>query len=332
MTRQATALGLLALAASGCTGLRLGPYGIGIMTMAVHRSVQVSADWSPDDRFVLITRHTAKTIDRSSFIIYSTDAWKKHLPDRHEVYRVPASGDEPPTSLGNGTGLEICPAGACVAFHEEREPADKGGQALRRLWLADYAAPEPQPVILDEDVEHYSFSHDGKWLSWNSRADRVWKVVAVARPDEPVTLSAALEPLHADGWQTHRWGMPSDRWRWSTDGALYRLLTRWSDARQALDRRWVRLVPPDWSLEDLGLRPAGVLPATLRDEPPRRPHGLARSLDGSMRLETETTKSRRAGILFLFGLPERTSEVANVVLVLPGHTRRPLTNFRVSRW
>ena len=322
---------LFALAASGCTGFRLGPYGIGIATTQVRRTVLLRYDWSPDDRFVLISKQSTRSLERSCFLLIRTGGWDVVRPDRFEVYRVSSSGEERPARLGKGRGLKVCPAGTYAAFHEEYVP-DKDAPPRHRLWLVDYAQPRPRPVMLGEQVVHYSFSHDGAWLSWASVADGTWTVARVDRPDERQALDGKLRTLSAKGWRTRRWGMPRDRWRWSADGCLYRLLTRWNEARRALDYRWVRLVPPDWRVEDLGESPAGAPPLTLREERPSRPHGLARSLDGSVRLDIRTVRRRRAGLLFLIGFPEAITEVQNVVLTLPDLSERPLTHFRASRW
>ncbi len=327
MTHRRAAMALLALAlgTAGCTGLRIGSYGIGIVPMRVRRAVFAKADWSPDDRFVLVAKRTAKSVERASFIIRPAGAWVNQSPGRAEILVVPADGSARPTRLGSGEGLSICPSGTCAAFVETADGA-------RRLWLADYAAPKPTRTLLDPDVEHFSFSHDGKWLSWSSRADGAWRVAPVERPDQAHRLDEDLGPLAEARWTTRRWGMPRDRWRWSADGALYRLLTRWDDARRALEHRWVRFVPPEWTLDDLGERPEGVAPATLRDELPRRPHGLARSRDGTLRLKIDVVRRRRTGILFFFGMPEAHTEVANVHLVLPDRSTRQLTRFRARRW
>ncbi|MFW6161776.1 MAG: hypothetical protein ACODAJ_03350 [Planctomycetota bacterium] len=323
-------LAVLALAwtACGCAGLRLGAYGVGILPMRVHRAVHAQADWSPDDQFVLIEKHRDKRVTRASFLLTVLTIWEKDYPDRYAIYRVPVPEGEPLTWIGPGQDLEIAPAGTFAAYVEEHDPPEKGAAPQRRLWLVDYAAPDPEPTALDEDVEHYSFSLDGQWLSWKARGEGGWKVAPVARPEQVRLLDEPLEFLTRQGWDPDRWGMPRGRWRWSADGALYRVLTRWDRTRKALAYRWVRFVPPDWTLEDLGTLPAHAKPAALREERPSRPHGLAYSRDGSMRLMIDVKRRVRKGIAFTLGLPEKHTEVANVLLILPDHQRRPLTHFR----
>ena len=332
MHHPATRLGLLVLLVlPGCGGCRVSRYGFGTPAMRIHRGVWAKADWSPDDQFVLVAATRTKRVIRARYSIVAYGALEDEPYERHAIYRVRADGSERPVRLGDGQGLEIAPAGTWAAFAEELDPPEEGQPPPRRLWLADYAARRPRPVKLGDGVLHYSFSHDGKWLAWSSAEPASWRVVAVDRPDQPHDLSAALVDLRKEGWTARRWGMPRDRWRWSADGSLYRLLTRWGPDRTSLIHRWVRYVPPDWTPEDLGRFPKDVEPESLRDEPRRRPHGLARSLDGNRTLHVETDERIRGGLAYAVCFPSRTSSVANVFIAGPGRSRLQLTHFTPRR-
>lgn len=322
---------LVLLALPGCGGCRVYRYGFGRPRMRVHRSVWCKADWSLDDRFVLVSVTKMKRVFRARFSIVPYDSYEDEPRERQILYRVPADGSEEPTRLGYGTQLTVCPAGTYAAFVEPLEPAEEGEPPPRRLWLVDYAAEEPEPVALDDDLAHFSFSHDGKWLAWSSAAPGTWRVIAVDRPSEPHELSPALAELRDAGWLPRRWGMPRDRWRWSTDGALYRLLTRFGTDRTTLTHRWVRFVPPDWTVEDLGRLPKDAPPEALRDEAPRRPHGLARSRDGALLLRVGTEERIRAGTLYALGFASRTYSIANVFVLGPRRSSLQLTDFRPPR-
>jgi len=298
--RLAAALALFSLA--GCAGVRFGPFGIGAHAVSVSRSVWLSGvEWCPDSRHIIVAKQSTRESLWVFFLILPAPfaAGENWRETQCGVYLVDATGAGGARWLGEGRAPKVAPRGTFVAYTSDGGSGEPPGAYLR---LTDYAVGKTW--TLASRLGRYSFSPDGKWLTWDSwdSPSSAWKVVGVEQPERPHMLAATEEDFKRTDWWPQGDGYPSwaRPWEWGSDGALYRTVRCAEEEQKPARRRWVRLVPPDWKVQEIGLLPwPQEVPAPVRGVRGERRWVRAStgrdarpSPDGTMWFWTDTTSWR----------------------------------------
>lgn len=320
----------LAVGSSGCTGIRVGPIGLGVPVVRVDRQVILSADWSADDRYVIIWKHTSKSATRVLMLlvpVMTGESSQTASRITNEILVLNVNGRGKLRKLGDGRGVEISPGGSYLLY--THRPTGKrvwvNGKdfSIRQLWLANYVTGEKWK--LDEFADRWSFSRDGKWLTWGSEIGRPQRVVNVERPAKVRSLGTELEELETAGWTV-------GRFQWSTDGGLYCVLGKIPHQGKPGRSRYLRFAPPDWKMTDLGESLSKDRAAGFREDRSRFSAEWVRSHDGTMLLRKKRKKFRIPYFLTLLSLPEGEVVVQNLYVELRDGSSRRLTYFWPPLW
>ena len=333
MGRKGTAV-LCAAAAllggAGCTGLRLGPFGLGAPVLKAHRGVSVRPDWGPRDRYVIVWRITSRTTHRALMFVlplpvFGAGSQLGSHSGRDEIFVVDLESGEGPSKLGDGEGPQICPRGTYVAYRHQptNTPVQLHGRSVLpcRLWLANYATGEKWQLA--PFVGSYAFSLDGRWLMWVADGTRY-----VAPPDEPSkarAFAAGILRARRDGWSpVHS--------RWLADGRYYAMLGKRAPGGSWGTMRWVRFAPPEWTMEELSEPPSEeLIRRGSRDNWRGTREGMW-SHDGTMILRTPSKTWEMPKLLSALFLPPTIVGVSNVHVEFADGTTRRLTHFRAPWW